>query len=216
MNILFIGNSYTYYNDMPAILEQLARDNGKDVTVTAVTKGGRKLIAYKDPYDPTTAKLREALDKHYDICVLQEQSVLPITDFDTFAEGLTLVTDLVKDHTDKFILYATWGRKEGSKTLSEHGWDTEGMTEMLAESYKKAAALFGAEIVPVGKNFLAAARLLPETDLYNPDLTHPSYAGSVLSALTHYWAIFKEFPKNTSSLDLENTVVDTFHKVVCK
>ena len=41
MNILFIGNSYTYYNDMPAIFQALARDNGKDVNTYAVTKGAR-------------------------------------------------------------------------------------------------------------------------------------------------------------------------------
>ena len=86
MNILFIGNSYTYYNDMPAIFQQIARDNGKDVTATAVTKGGRKLIEYRDPYNATTVKLAEALKQHYDICILQEQSILPITEFDTFIE----------------------------------------------------------------------------------------------------------------------------------
>ena len=216
MNILFIGNSYTYYNDMPAIFQVIARDNGKDVTVTAVTKGGRKLIAYRDPYDPTTEKLTEALTQHYDICILQEQSVLPITEFDTFMEGLTLVKNMVGSQANKFILYSTWGRKAGSKTLSEHGWDTEGMTEMLAQSYGKAAAQFGTEVAPVGKNFLAASRLLPDVDLYNPDLTHPSYAGSVLSALTHYYTIFKEFPENTGSLDLDSTTLDTFKNVLCK
>ena len=71
MNILFIGNSYTYYNDMPAIFQTLARDNGKDVTATAVTKGGRMLVAYKNPYDATTEKLVAALQQHYDICILQ-------------------------------------------------------------------------------------------------------------------------------------------------
>lgn len=216
MNILFIGNSYTYYNDMPAIFQTLAQGNGKDVTVTAVTKGGRMLVAYKNPYDATTEKLVAALQQHYDICVLQEQSLLPITGFDTFLEGLTLVSDMVKDHTDKFILYATWGRKAGHKVLLERGWDTESMTEMLAKSYDKAAAHLGAETSPVGKNFLSASRLLPDLDLYNPDLTHPSYAGSVLSALTHYYTIFKEFPKNTASLDLDNSYIDIFQKVICK
>ena len=33
MKILFIGNSYTYYNDLPAILKALAEENGKAVEV---------------------------------------------------------------------------------------------------------------------------------------------------------------------------------------
>lgn len=214
MNVLFVGNSYTYYNDMPAIFQQLARDNNKDVTATSVTKGGRKLISYKDPFDATTVKLTEALQQHYDVCVIQEHSVQPITEFDAFREGLTLVANMAKPHTDKFILYCTWCRKHGHKVLVEQGWNTEGMTEMLVQSYKKAAAELGAEIAPVGKNFLAASRLLPEVDLYDPDLTHPSYAGSVLSALTHYQVIFGEFPKKTASLNLEQEVIDAFRAVV--
>ena len=51
MNILFIGNSYTYYNDMPNILEALAKENGKDLSADAVTKGGRKLYANLDAED---------------------------------------------------------------------------------------------------------------------------------------------------------------------
>ena len=27
MNVLFIGNSYTYYNNMPVLFERLAREN---------------------------------------------------------------------------------------------------------------------------------------------------------------------------------------------
>ena len=216
MNILFIGNSYTYYNDMPVIFQRLCQDNGLDVTATAVTKGRRKLLDYKDPYDATTVKLTEALKQRYDVCVLQEQSILPITDFDSFMEGLQLVKDMVGNQADRFILYATWGRKSGSSTLLEHGWDTAGMTAMLAESYKKAADHFGAEISPVGKHFLAVSQQLPELELYNPDMTHPSYAGSVLSALTHYYTIFRELPQNTGSLDLDSAIIDTFKNVACK
>lgn len=43
---LFIGNSYTYYNDMPKLFETLCRENGKDVTAYSVTKGGRELRRY--------------------------------------------------------------------------------------------------------------------------------------------------------------------------
>ena len=44
MKLLFIGNSYTYFNEMPEQLEALMRENGFDVTVHSVTKGGRKQI----------------------------------------------------------------------------------------------------------------------------------------------------------------------------
>ena len=216
MKILFIGNSYTYYNDLPVIFQELARANGKDVTATAVTKGARKLIAYKDSNDPITQKLENALVEDYDVCVIQEQSVLPITDPGLFAEGLTQVTEMVKCHADRIIFYATWGRKAGSNVLEKHGWTTAQMTDLLTQSYGKAAADFGAELSPVGKNFLAVSQALPEVDLYDPDLSHPSYAGSCLSVLTHYWTVFKEFPENTDTLKLENAVIAAFKKVICQ
>lgn len=45
MNILFIGNSYTYFNDMPATLEALAQAAGQDAKVFSVTKGGYTLAS---------------------------------------------------------------------------------------------------------------------------------------------------------------------------
>ena len=57
MKILFIGNSYTYFNDMPRLLEQLMRDNGIDVTVDSVTKGGRKLFENLQANDENSEKI---------------------------------------------------------------------------------------------------------------------------------------------------------------
>ena len=51
MKILFIGNSYTYCNDLPMLVEKLARENGKDVETFSVTRGGRMLIQLADPED---------------------------------------------------------------------------------------------------------------------------------------------------------------------
>ena len=51
MKILFIGNSYTYFNDMEKIFEALCRENEKDVEALRITGGGRKMIQYADPED---------------------------------------------------------------------------------------------------------------------------------------------------------------------
>ena len=59
MKILFIGNSYIFYNDLAGMLQQLCRDNGKDVTVSSVTRGGRRLYRYEDESDPVTQALNE-------------------------------------------------------------------------------------------------------------------------------------------------------------
>ena len=112
MNVLFIGNSYTYYNDMPKLFERLAVRNDKNITVHSITKGGRKLSSYADNEDPITIALDTLLsEQKFDICFVQEQSLLPATDFDHFVEGLDRVISKVRGNADRFILYATWGRK---------------------------------------------------------------------------------------------------------
>ena len=46
-NILFIGNSFTFVNDLPKMLETLAADTGVTITTSSVLKGGaiRNMIA---------------------------------------------------------------------------------------------------------------------------------------------------------------------------
>ena len=85
MNILFIGNSYTYYNDLPALFEILANENEKDVVSSSVTFGGAKLYQFVDEENEYSAKLDQLLkDNKYDICILQEQSILPIVNYSMF------------------------------------------------------------------------------------------------------------------------------------
>lgn len=211
MNILFIGNSYTFYNDLPVLFEQLAKENGKDVTVHSVTKGARKLIAYENAEDPITAKLDALLaEERFDVCIIQEQSVLPIRDFDLFSDGLKCVVSKLDGLADRLILYATWGRKEGSKHLIEFGLTTEQMAHQLNDAYTRAAQQCGADVSPVGMNFLAVHQGHPDIELYNPDCSHPSYQGSCLAALTHYRTVFGQLPEHADCLALSCDELDAF------
>lgn len=215
MKILFIGNSYTYYNDMPKIFESLARDNGKSVAVFSVTKGGRKLVAYENNEDPITVELDSQIKaNHFDFCFIQEQSILPATDPDTFLKGVEIVVQKLKGHAEKLVMYQTWGRKEGSETLEKHRWSTKAMTELLAESYQMVANRYNALISPVGYSFLKITEQNPEINLHNPDLSHPSYEGSCLSALTHYCTVFGEIPSDTGALSLSTDVINAFLETV--
>ena len=40
LRILFIGNSHTYFNDMPAMVAEKARKAGFDCEVTMIAHGG--------------------------------------------------------------------------------------------------------------------------------------------------------------------------------
>src|SRR5207253_8398187 len=71
--LLFIGNSYTYVNDLPAMFADLARSGGHRVEVGMVAEGGATLRDHAGSV-ATAAKLTSA---KWDVVVLQEQSEIP-------------------------------------------------------------------------------------------------------------------------------------------
>ncbi len=217
MNILFIGNSYTYYNDLDVLFENLCRANGKEVHAYRITQGGRKLFQFKDENDTVTQELISSLQSRtYDVCFLQEQSLLPILNFDAFMDGLTHTVQLLKPQTPQLILYATWARKVGCPTLEEHSWTPDSMTKDLAAAYQKAGSGLDAKVSFVGLAFQKTMQLDPAIDLHDPDLSHPSYKGSCLAALTHYYTVFGSFPECAEVLSLSDHELSVFRKAVCE
>ena len=182
--ILFVGNSYTYYNDMPsALFAPMAEAAGQPVQVSLVAKGGWKLSRYADPEDEGGKLLRETIrGQRYDCVVLQEQSFTPVVDPEQFFDGIAGVCDLLKDRAERFVLYATWGRKTGSEKLVELGLSSIEMTEKLAEVYDQAGEKFGIQVAHAGKAFAAYQAEHPAAELYHPDKSHPSALGSEVAA----------------------------------
>ena len=211
MKILFIGNSYTYFSDMPQLLEQLMRENGIDVTIHSVTKGGRKLFENLQQNDENSEKITELVDENlYDILFLQEQSYLPAVNYEVFEDGARRLKEKVL--AKQTILYATWGRKEGCPLLTEKGWTNESMTAALKDAYDRAGAAIGARVSHVGLCFARVREIAPELELYHPDMSHPSYTGSCVAALCHYKMITGTLPKNTACLKTDG--IDAILKAV--
>ena len=72
-SILFIGNSYTYQNNLPQILAELAKSGGQAIAVDMVAEGGWKLLQPATSA-PTLYKIGQ---QKWTFVVLQEQSVVP-------------------------------------------------------------------------------------------------------------------------------------------
>ena len=75
MNALFVGNSFTFYNDMPKIAESIAKDLGYDLTCDSVTVGSHTLEQYADVTDEYGKILDDKLKSStvYNFVILQEQ-----------------------------------------------------------------------------------------------------------------------------------------------
>ena len=202
MKILMLGNSYTYFFDMPKILQALFDDNGVNAKVDSVTAGGRRLAQNVDEGDPLHAEIvAKCAQNAYDVLILQEQSHTPMSHYREFLRGVCGCVELVKPV--RTVMYATWGRKEGCDLLDEFGWTNQSMTEGLAAAYDAAVRKVGGEIAHVGKCFYEIRKAYPEIELYDPDRSHPSYVGSCVAALTVYKKLMGNLPSCTDSLNVD-------------
>lgn len=196
--ILFIGNSYTYYNEMPAIFEALASKAGRSVSVERVTKGGWTLEKQADPNDEVGARVAEKLSKEnygaYDYVILQEQSHRPITNAPSFYDATRNLVERVRAIGATPILYATWGRKTGSETLTTYHLTNETMTYKLAAAYSAIGEELGVTVSFVGLAFYDVYTTNPLIELYNKDCSHPSWEGSYLAAATLFATVFGADP----------------------
>jgi len=202
-SILFIGNSYTYYNDMPtAIFKQFAISAGYKVEVNAITNGGHKLSEFAEPSDEFGARVESVLksDKRYDYIILQEQSLRPTLEGDVnkFYDAVRNLAERIRKTGAKPILYSTWGRKTGSTELNKYSFTNETMTWKLAASYQTIGDELEIDVAHAGLAFYDVFTNHSDIELYNLDKSHPSYEGSYLAATTLFAKIFNLNPTTVS------------------
>ena len=185
-NILFIGNSYTHYNDMPEqIFAKIMRAAGYKVNVVRATKGGWYLIDSAKSTDEVGAKVESYFAaRNYDYVIMQEQSTCPAATPAKFYTGVRNLTEKIKAEGATPILYGTWGRKTGHSVLANNGWTNESMTWMISAAYEAIGAELGIDVAYAGLAFYDIYTNNKSIEIYDDDKTHPSPAGSYLAAMT--------------------------------
>ena len=190
MKILFIGNSYTYFNDMPKTLERICRENGFELTTDSVTKGGYSFAHFLSAENEYGVRVRDLLSREkYDYVVLQEQSLRPAYSRDTFIECLGGLLPLIKENGATPLLYETWGRANGAEALKERNDTHETMHAKIKEGYEQAGEKYGVKVIHAGDR-LHEAYLRGEA-VYNEDGSHPSPLGSEIVAREFFRELFK-------------------------
>ena len=175
MRILMLGNSFTYFNDMPAILAALT-----GWEVVSHTRGGAYLSEHLDPSCELGLKTLPALrDQRFDYVVMQGQSQEPFRCRTQFLDAVRGLCPMIRAAGATPVLYATWAYKDGSQRLADTGLSYADMLAKLTEGYEMAAKENDALLAPVGKAFCDARKVL---DLYVEDDYHPSQTGSLLAA----------------------------------
>lgn len=194
--ILFIGNSYTYYNGMSMLFEMIAKGQGYAPEVLSVTASAYYLHQFNDPTDENGKKVQAQLtgEKHFDVVFVQEQTTNPALNAADFYTNVRKLHTKILAQGGSMVLYQTWGRKTGNSVLSKNGWTNETMTYKIGAAYEAIAAELESALSPVGSAFYDVYTNHPEIELYNEDKSHPSLAGSYLAALCHYAAVWGKSP----------------------
>ncbi len=192
-SVLFIGNSYTYYNDMPeTIFKSICDAAGYNVKVDSVTSGGYYLHQFASSTDQKGIIVKDKLSANeYDFIVLQEQSGNPAYNPEAFFDGARALVRKIKRYTDaRIVFYETWGYKTGYHLLPTHGGDTATMEMKNRAAYTAIAKSVGADVALVGVAFKDVFEN-SDVEVYDTDHSHPSKNGSVLAACTIFSTIFK-------------------------
>lgn len=183
MDILFIGNSFTYYNEMPEILNSLSAAACADIHAERLTYGGYYLTWYTDPENPHGNEAVPLIEsRHFDHIVLQEQSAAPAIENEVFSEGVSKLMPHIKASGARPVFYKTWAYGRESAKLSDIGMGYEEMLFRLTAAYDAEAEKYGAGAVPVGGRFFRLMEDHPVLDLYKEDAYHPNLCGSYLAA----------------------------------
>jgi hypothetical protein len=191
VRVLFIGNSYTYVNNLPELVRGLAAGMAEPVAVEVeqVTVGGATLRRLWEA-GPALAAIREA---RWDYVVLQEQSTFGVT----MVNGRSVVSDPARLFWPAARLFDAAIRKAGARTVLMNTWGAPGRAESfqaLAHGQFTIGRELGAAVVPAGLAWQRALAERADLPLYMVDGSHPAPAGSYLMALATVATLLDRVP----------------------
>ena len=193
LNVLFIGNSYTYVNDLPGTFAQIAAAMGDQATVDSKANGGFTFQMHSQ--DPVT--YQKINSQAWDYVVIQGQSQEPSFPYaqvntQSIPYAMQLADSVYANHDCAQVNYfMTWGREVGDPQ-----WDSINtfykMNARLRDAYLRIADSSQASVSPVGAAWRYIRDTQPNIMLYAGDGSHPSVAGTYLAASVFYVSLFQK------------------------
>ncbi|MBK9155474.1 MAG: SGNH/GDSL hydrolase family protein [Chloracidobacterium sp.] len=176
--ILFIGNSLTYANDMPLIVEAFAKAKGMkrfEVKMAALPNFG-----LEDHWNRKETR-KILTGKKWDFVVMQQGPSASKEGRAMLLEYGGLLAAEIRKGGGVPAIYMVWPSVSRAN-------DFEG----VRESYRMAANEFDGPLLPVGEAWLIALTIDRSTQLFSEDGFHPTEAGSYLAASVIFEQLFQE------------------------
>ena len=187
LRILFVGNSLTAANSLPATVCRLAVVAGKEASCETLTRDGYSLADHLGAGE-AAQRIR---DGHFDIVVLQQgPSARPESRVE-LRQTARDFDDLIRASGARPAMYGVWPAKQHDFNFNDS-----------VLSYQIAAEDIDAMLFAAGAAWQRAWKRDRHLKLYGPDDFHPSPAGSYLAALVIYRGIFGELPEKFAKPDV--------------
>ena len=201
--VLFIGNSLTYYHDMPLMLQEMLNEKDIKINIHQSTFPGVSLSDHLAK-PQTLEKLRS---QNWDFVILQEATVrvlIPEVRVFNFVPAILKLDSLVKLKKGQTILYqcypiSIYPKKycypsflikpeiPETKYCSDSISNSSEEFEIIQESFNEVSQTIQCKVAPIGLYFELCKKKYPELSLFESTKdTHPSILGSYLIACVFF------------------------------
>jgi hypothetical protein len=180
LRVLFIGNSLTYSNDLPAFVEAFAK------------AAGQRSFSYKTVAFPNFSledhwnnkdSLKALKNGPWDFVVMQQGP-------SASKEGRAVLLEYARRFAGEI-------RKVGGRPAFYSVWPSVNRMQDfkgVRESYREAADELDGLMLPVGEAWLNAWKVNSSIGLYSTDGFHPSPLGTYLAGLVIYEQLYNQSP----------------------
>ncbi len=217
--VLFIGNSFTYRSNdatnplVPALFKLVGDYFGIGINYDFVVEGSMKLSYLFDDSREVCSKFNSLINNNeYDYIIIQEQSTLPINDYNGFKNSVSKLKQIIKQKQPKaeIYLYETWASPGGLASVPQTT-ETD-MERALNQAYTNVASELGLKVNYVGAAF-EMTRANTSIYLYDTDERHQNANGAYLSSLVHFGSIFGVDVTNVSLYGDNTEVINTLNRI---
>ena len=189
--VLFVGNSYLYYNNsLHNHVERMAQERypdtlGRLFQFKSATIGGARLKHHN--LDWLLAPGQIGVDQPFQVVILQGGSFEPLTQKtrQDFLNTASVYADKIRQIGAKPMLYMT------HTYVAPHPRADKDMIKIVRQTYVKAGRAAKAEVIPVGLAYARSYLQRPGFSLHADfDGTHPNLRGTYLGACVVYLALY--------------------------
>ena len=191
--ILFVGNSYLYYNDSlhnhvkRMAIERFPSYEEKFIYKSSTIGGAR---SWHHNFKHLLESKNIGVNESFDLLILQGGSAEPLSKNSRviFKNTVKEVNEIAKEYGTKLALYMTHAYVAPDKRYEAN------MINKISSMYINAGKENNVKVIPVGIGFENAYKENPNIQLHNLDGTHPSLLGTYLAACIVYGVLYDDSP----------------------